>query len=57
MSAFGVFLEQPLIVHPITRTFATDSTRSLRAVAARVAQLGEVSWMSLASITRWKRPG
>lgn len=48
---FRAFLEQPLIVY-CHHADVRDGLDPFRAVAARVAQLGEVSWMSLASITR-----
>ena len=48
---FRAFLEQPLIVY-CHHADVRDGLDPFRAVAARVAQLGDVSWMSLASITR-----
>jgi hypothetical protein len=48
---FRAFLQQPLVVY-CHHGDVRDGLDPFRAVAARIAQLGEVSWTSLASITR-----
>ena len=48
---FRAFLEQPLIVY-CHHADVRDGFDPFRAVAARAAPLGDISWRSLASITR-----
>jgi hypothetical protein len=48
---FRAFLEQPLIVY-CHHADVRDGFDRFRAVAARAAPLGDISWRSLASITR-----
>ena len=48
---FRAFLDQPLILY-CHHADLRDGLEPLRAAAARVAELGDARWMSLASITR-----